>query len=171
MACCSPWSRKESDTTEWLNWLYFIKRTYREIEGWGEFVAWPQDGSCAWNTEANVWIGAQLCRGTERNVLKKMELIDDMTYVMVLIGYLAIHQKVIELVISTQKSNNSNKRKPKDNNGSRKNWKLYREKINLFLYGSDVGIFKIIIVIETFNTDLTALNMGENRKGSRVAQW
>ena len=100
-----------------------------------------------------------------------MELIDDMTYVMVLIGYLAIHQKVIELVISTQKSNNSNKRKPKDNNGSRKNWKLYREKINLFLYGSDVGIFKIIIVIETFNTDLTALNMGENRKGSCVAQW
>lgn len=50
-----------------------------------------------------------------------MELIDDMTYVMVLIGYLAIHQKVIELVISTQKSNNSNKKKPKDNNDSRKN--------------------------------------------------
>ena len=21
LACCSPWGRKESDTTEWLNWL------------------------------------------------------------------------------------------------------------------------------------------------------
>ena len=20
LACCSPWGRKESDTTEWLNW-------------------------------------------------------------------------------------------------------------------------------------------------------
>lgn len=40
----------------------------------------------------------------------------------------------------------------------------------MFLYGSDVDTFKIITVIETLNTDLTALNMGENRKGSCVAQ-
>ena len=101
LACCSPWSRKESDTTEWLNWLYFIKGTYQEREGWREFVAWLQDGSCAWSTEANACFGAQLSRGTERDVLKKMELIDNMTCVMVLIGYLAIHQEVTELVIST----------------------------------------------------------------------
>ena len=27
LACCSPWGRKESDTTKWLNWteLYWIK--------------------------------------------------------------------------------------------------------------------------------------------------
>ena len=26
LACCSPWGRKESDTTEWLNWLAEIRR-------------------------------------------------------------------------------------------------------------------------------------------------
>ena len=26
LACCGPWGRKESDTTEWLNWT--------ELEGW-----------------------------------------------------------------------------------------------------------------------------------------
>ena len=26
LACCSPWGRKESDTTEWLNWLKRILR-------------------------------------------------------------------------------------------------------------------------------------------------
>ena len=26
LACCSPWVRKESDTTEWLNWIeYFLQ--------------------------------------------------------------------------------------------------------------------------------------------------
>ena len=24
LACCSPWGHKESDTTEWLNWLRYI---------------------------------------------------------------------------------------------------------------------------------------------------
>jgi len=28
LACCSPWSRKESDTTEWLNWTDQLKGRY-----------------------------------------------------------------------------------------------------------------------------------------------
>ena len=24
LGCCSPWGRKESDTTEWLNWLNYV---------------------------------------------------------------------------------------------------------------------------------------------------
>ena len=31
LACCSPWGLKESDTTEWLNW---IESTPCEILGW-----------------------------------------------------------------------------------------------------------------------------------------
>ena len=27
LACCSPWGRKESDTTEWLNWPFSSKST------------------------------------------------------------------------------------------------------------------------------------------------
>jgi len=27
LACCDSWGRKESDTTEWLNWTYFGKHT------------------------------------------------------------------------------------------------------------------------------------------------
>ena len=28
LACCSPWGRKESDTTEWLNWRYNFHYVY-----------------------------------------------------------------------------------------------------------------------------------------------
>ena len=31
LACCSPWGHKESDTTEWLNWL---EVTYHFLEDW-----------------------------------------------------------------------------------------------------------------------------------------
>ena len=29
LACCSPWSRKELDTTEWLNWICVTQRKPR----------------------------------------------------------------------------------------------------------------------------------------------
>ena len=31
LACCSSWGRKESDTTEWLNWLTDLQNAYVEI--------------------------------------------------------------------------------------------------------------------------------------------
>ena len=59
LACCSPWGRKESDTTEWLNWTeevagaylytpvrYWIFKPWRpellEIENSGEY-SWIQE--------------------------------------------------------------------------------------------------------------------------------
>ena len=32
LVCCSPWGRKESDTTEWLNWRWFI---FLRVYFWG----------------------------------------------------------------------------------------------------------------------------------------
>ena len=34
LACCSPWDRKESDTTKWLNWTESGKELYEQIV-WG----------------------------------------------------------------------------------------------------------------------------------------
>ena len=34
LACCSPWDRKESDMTEWLNWTESGKELYEQIV-WG----------------------------------------------------------------------------------------------------------------------------------------
>ena len=31
LACCDSWGRKESDTTEWLNWLTDLQNAYVEI--------------------------------------------------------------------------------------------------------------------------------------------
>ena len=31
LACCSPWSRKELDMTEWLNWTDWCKTFYRHV--------------------------------------------------------------------------------------------------------------------------------------------
>ena len=35
LACCSPWDRKESDTTEWLNWTeeaYYLHQSFPKIK-------------------------------------------------------------------------------------------------------------------------------------------
>ena len=32
LGCCSPWSRKESDTTEWLNWTKHMRKLKPEAE-------------------------------------------------------------------------------------------------------------------------------------------
>ena len=32
LACCSPWGRKESDMTEWLNWLEKKKWFYHKVK-------------------------------------------------------------------------------------------------------------------------------------------
>ena len=49
LACCSPWGRKESDMTKWLNWLIDF------IPGTGHFSKEPmflwlmhRDGCCSW---------------------------------------------------------------------------------------------------------------------------
>ena len=31
LLCCSPWGLKESDTTEWLNWIFKRLRVYKNI--------------------------------------------------------------------------------------------------------------------------------------------
>ena len=49
LVCCSSWSRKESDTTEWLNWPEFMKKTeHRRIDAfelwlWEKILARPLD--------------------------------------------------------------------------------------------------------------------------------
>ena len=40
LACCSPWSRKESDTTEWLNWLTDWKNLPAIRETWVWSLGW-----------------------------------------------------------------------------------------------------------------------------------
>ena len=45
LACCSPWGRKESDMTEWLNWTDSTKRKGRKED----------------ITEINSWLYVSLC--------------------------------------------------------------------------------------------------------------
>ena len=42
LACCSPWGRKESDITEWLNWKERLTlfSEYFSLEGWGKGRPW-----------------------------------------------------------------------------------------------------------------------------------
>ena len=38
LACCDSWGRKESDTTEWLNWTEDIVRPAHRIKDWTEIA-------------------------------------------------------------------------------------------------------------------------------------
>ena len=31
LTCCSPWGHKESDTTEWLNWLIGLAKKFVQV--------------------------------------------------------------------------------------------------------------------------------------------
>ena len=42
-AACSPWSQKESDTTEWLNWTELNSVVMLFVEWWG--ISWNLDGN------------------------------------------------------------------------------------------------------------------------------
>ena len=37
LACCSPWDRKKSDTTEWLNWMSCLLLYTFAVGLWGKF--------------------------------------------------------------------------------------------------------------------------------------
>ena len=44
LACCSPWGRKESDTTEWLNWLGTVNKG--QLEFWKASLKWLFGAVC-----------------------------------------------------------------------------------------------------------------------------
>ena len=46
LVCCSPWGRKESDTTEWLNWTEHYGASGTRVDAWlrlGHVQGWSQE--------------------------------------------------------------------------------------------------------------------------------
>ena len=78
LACCSSWSRKESDTTEWLNWNEGGKRpTVGKL--------WATDEKNEDNT--NRWKGVP-CSWTGRTNIVKMRILTHLTMRVSLIAQL-----------------------------------------------------------------------------------
>jgi len=54
LVCCNPWGCKESDMTEWLNWIWRIEYAWRKLEGWVEpgilpmGEKWEKVPGCKW---------------------------------------------------------------------------------------------------------------------------
>ena len=62
LVCCSPWGRKESDTTEWLNWTELVSVLFYNLPG---TVASHKVWLCSQQTP-----GSQVCCGLSCQCLK-----------------------------------------------------------------------------------------------------